>query len=236
MQPHIRKFSTEFLTEIIWTSGTLQPQFVQVMIGEKSSWQHTIAVPRNWRTEKKTGVAVDVPIQAILCFSLSWRLTIFNRNLLGNCLWRFACERDRLWRKVVCFRHWEGWGAWSDGPHRKYGARVTEEDGNFGSWFCCAWCGTFGEGGKEDILKGMTRRCLKLSYDTRNRSFGQNTRVDTTWVWVRDTYRIRQKISGYGCFGSPMNKKKRDTRETKMRREKWNWTWIGEEQRSRLSA
>ncbi|KAI8555897.1 hypothetical protein RHMOL_Rhmol05G0210300 [Rhododendron molle] len=40
-------------------------------------------------------------------------LKLFNQALLGKWLWRFACERERWWRKVVVAKYGCEWGGWS---------------------------------------------------------------------------------------------------------------------------
>lgn len=43
------------------------------------------------------------------------RLVQFNRALLGKWLWRFARERDCLWRKVMASKFGVGEGDWRSG-------------------------------------------------------------------------------------------------------------------------
>lgn len=46
---------------------------------------------------------------------------IFNEGLLGKWPWRFNCERNRWWRKVVSARHGEVRGR---GTHWKFACRM----------------------------------------------------------------------------------------------------------------
>ena len=39
-------------------------------------------------------------------------LGLFNQALLGKWLWRFAMERDALWRTVVDAKYGSMWGSW----------------------------------------------------------------------------------------------------------------------------
>jgi hypothetical protein len=51
-----------------------------------------------------------------------WNLLLFNRALLGKWLWRYAHEREALWRVVVDSKYGSAWGGWcSNEVHGSYG-------------------------------------------------------------------------------------------------------------------
>lgn len=39
-----------------------------------------------------------------------WDLVIFSKSLLGKWLWRYALEKDALWRRVVDTKYGSMWG------------------------------------------------------------------------------------------------------------------------------
>ena len=39
-----------------------------------------------------------------------WKLSNFNRALLGNGLWPFVWKRDHLWERVIVIKYGESWG------------------------------------------------------------------------------------------------------------------------------
>ena len=42
-----------------------------------------------------------------------WKLTTFNKVLLGKWLWRFRVEETWLWRRVVAMKIGEEYGGWT---------------------------------------------------------------------------------------------------------------------------
>ena len=40
-----------------------------------------------------------------------WKITTFNKALLGKWLWQYGAKETRLWRQVIALKLWEEWGA-----------------------------------------------------------------------------------------------------------------------------
>ena len=79
--------------EFLWSGGSLEKK------------PHLV----NWKTvcteKKKGGLGMG-------------RFSILNKALLYKWCWRFANERDSLWRKVISNKFGEGYGGWCSGNIR----------------------------------------------------------------------------------------------------------------------
>ena len=86
-------------------------------------------------------------------------LAIFNKALLGKCLWRYGTKRDSLWRRVVDKKYGSMWGGWcSNRVQHPYGVSLwkfiragwdsfsrlftfTVGDGSRIKFWYDSWCG-----------------------------------------------------------------------------------------------
>ena len=148
--------------EFMWSGGSLKKKI------------HLV----NWKTvcteKKKGGLGLR-------------RFSILNKALLSKWCWRFANERDSLWRKVIQSKFGEGFGGWCSGDiNGGYGVSLWKEikkewsqltqytylalgNGRRISFWKDVWCG-------EEALSIMFPNLFRLTAQ-------KNARVADLWNW-----------------------------------------------------
>ena len=148
--------------EFLWSGGSLKKKF------------HLV----NWKTvcteKKKGGLGLR-------------RFSILNKALLCKWCWRFANERDSLWRKVIRSKFGEGYGGWCSGDiNGGFGVGLWKEikkewsqltqytylalgNGRRISFWKDGWCG-------EEALSLMFPNLFRLTAQ-------KNARVADLWNW-----------------------------------------------------